>query len=209
MTTMPDSIADDPSPDEIRLANDRMTASGVFSRSRQPGASPRFVVTNQDESRKGQAMSNGNGPTCRAQERVVWLDDTNVPAGAPVEKVLSIENVAEMFAVSPWVLRHYEFRGLIRRRQTLGNTRVYGWADCDRIAFIIKCRRAGLRYSEIVPILRATDHDSALVHESAEELCTTLVERLEWQRRGIDEALSELGHIRSLLGAKGEDDSGA
>ena len=59
----------------------------------------------------------------------------------PVEQILSIENVAETFGISRWLLRFCEFRGLIKRRNRIGTTWVYSWADCDRIAFIIKCRQ--------------------------------------------------------------------
>ena len=155
-------------------------------------------------------MSDHEKRASQGQDRVVWLDDTiGGRADLSVEKVLSIDNVAEMFAISPWVLRHFEFRGLIKRRQRIGKTLVYSWADCDRIAFIIKCRKAGLRFSEVAPIIRAADDDSALVHESGQERCAALVERLEQRRRAIDEALSELGHIHSLLGAKLAGDDGA
>lgn len=121
---------------------------------------------------------------------------------AAVEDILSIENVAETFGISRWLLRFCEMRGLIKRRSRIGTIRVYSWADCDRIAFIIKCRRAGLRFSEIAPIVRAADDESARVHETGQELCTALVRKLEERRKMVDEALSELGHIHALLNAK-------
>jgi DNA-binding transcriptional MerR regulator len=120
----------------------------------------------------------------------------------PVEQILSIENVAETFGISQWLLRYCEFRGLIKRRNRIGSNWTYSWADCDRIAFIIKCRRAGLRFSEIAPVVQAVDHDSARIHESGQDLCTNLIQKLEAQRKAIDEALSELGHTQSLLSAK-------
>ena len=123
-------------------------------------------------------------------------------ASPSLENILSLDNVAETFGVSRWLLRYCEFRGLIRRRNRIGSTWVYSWADCDRIAFIIKCRRAGLQFSEIAPIVRAADDDSARVHEGGQEQCMALVERLEKHRRAIDEALAELGHTHALLGAK-------
>ena len=123
-------------------------------------------------------------------------------AFAPIENILSIENVAETFGISRWLLRYCEFRGLIKRRNQIGSTWTYSWADCDRIAFIIKCRRAGLWFSEIAPLVRAVDDDSARVQESAQELCSVLVQRLEARRKALDEALSELAHTHSLLGAK-------
>jgi DNA-binding transcriptional MerR regulator len=91
---------------------------------------------------------------------------------------------------------------LINRRNRIETARVYSWADCDRIAFIIKCRRAGLRFSEIAALVRAVDDDSARVHETGQELCTSLVQKLEARRRSIDDALSELRHTHVLLGAK-------
>jgi DNA-binding transcriptional MerR regulator len=123
-------------------------------------------------------------------------------AFAPIENILSIENVAETFGISRWLLRYCELRGLIKRRNRIGSTWTYSWADCDRIAFIIKCRRAGLRFSEIAPLVRAVDDDSARVQESAQELCTAQIQRLETRRKAIDEALSELAHTNTLLGTK-------
>ena len=63
---------------------------------------------------------------------------------------MSIENVAKMFGVSKLSLRYYEFRGLIRRLHSLDGVPVFSWADCERLAFIIKCRKAGVKLSDIV-----------------------------------------------------------
>ena len=38
-----------------------------------------------------------------------------------MEKILSIDNVAETFGISRWLLRYYEFRGLIKRRNRIGD----------------------------------------------------------------------------------------
>jgi DNA-binding transcriptional MerR regulator len=129
-------------------------------------------------------------------------DDVARGAFAPVENILSIDNVAETFGISRCALRYCEFLGLVGRRNRIGSTWVYNWADCDRIAFIIKCRRAGLRYSEIAAVLRATENESARVHETGQEYCTTLIQRLEMRRKMIDDALSELRHVNGLLEAK-------
>jgi DNA-binding transcriptional MerR regulator len=116
------------------------------------------------------------------------------------EQLLSLGNVAQMFGVLPIVLRYYEWRGLVRRRRRMGREWVYGWGDCERIAVIVKGRRAGLPLREIATILEATDDDaSEAARKSAQELCMALVGRLELRRKGIDEALSELSHIYALL----------
>jgi DNA-binding transcriptional MerR regulator len=135
---------------------------------------------------------------------VVWLDDTDSGrADAPSERVLSIGNVAKMLGVSQLVLRYYEFRGLIRRRHSLDGVRVYGWADCERLAFIIKCRKAGVMLGDIVMIIQATDDDvSPLQFKTGQDTCKRLIERLERRRRVIDEALAELNHVDALLTTK-------
>ena len=143
---------------------------------------------------------------CRSEPAVeaAWLDDTGSGrANPPSEEVLSIENVAKMFGVSTWTLRYYEFRGLIRRLHSLGGVPVFGWADCERLAFIIKCRKAGVKLGDVVTIIDATDDDvSPLGFKTGQENCMALVERLERRRRVIDDALAELSHIYALLTTK-------
>jgi len=119
------------------------------------------------------------------------------------ERVLSIENVARMFGVSRLTLRYYEIRGLIRRRHVMGRTRVYGWADCERLAFILKCRKAGLPLSEIRTIIAATDDNiSVRAFLIGQEKCMALMDRLERRRKVFDDALAELSHIHTLLTTK-------
>ena len=142
-------------------------------------------------------------PNCKTEPvtETVWLDDTGSGrTDPPSERVLSIENVAKMFGVSKLSLRYYEFRGLIRRTHSLDGVPVFGWADCERVAFIIKCRKAGVKLSDIVTIIDATDEDaSPLAFKTGQENCMALVERLERRRRVIDEALAELSHVYALL----------
>ena len=121
-------------------------------------------------------------------------------ADPPSERVLSIENVAKMFGVSKLSLRYYEFRGLIRRMHSLDGVPVFGWADCERLAFIIKCRKAGVKLGDLVTVIDATD--DALGFKTGQENCMALVERLEQRRRVIDEALAELSHVYALLTTK-------
>ena len=138
---------------------------------------------------------------------VIWLDDTHGDEAAAPQSAatLSIENVAQMFDVSPWTLRYYELRGAIARRQRIGRTRVYSWADCDRIAFIVKCRRAGVGLADIAPIMRAVDDEpSTETIRLNQQRCDTLIQSLEQPRKVFDEALGELTQIRSLLCAKGD-----
>ncbi len=134
----------------------------------------------------------------------VWLDDDPVGEVASADRVLSIDNVADMFGVSRMLLFYYELRGLARRRQRRGGVRVYSWADCERIAFIVKCQRAGLRLRDIASIVKATDADDVAAGPflAGQERCMALVDGLERRRKVIDEALAELAHTHSLLSAK-------
>ncbi len=147
-------------------------------------------------------MNKNSTQACTANEHAEEFGTGAAGDAPPVENILSIENVAETFGIGRWLLRYCEFRGLVKRRNRLGAAWVYTWADCDRIAFIIKCRRAGVRLSEIAAILRTIDDESARVHEGGQELCMRLVEKLEARRKAVDDALSELGHIHDQLGAK-------
>jgi DNA-binding transcriptional MerR regulator len=155
----------------------------------------RFSVWQQ-----GLSMTDGGDDRPVAKE-VVWLDDTGTGrSDPPTERVLSIQNVAKMFGVSQIALRYYEMRGLIGRRHSLDGVRVYGWADCERLAFIIKCRKADLLLADIIRIIEATDDDvSPLEFKSGQETCMALVDRLEQRRRVLGDALSELSHMYALL----------
>ena len=133
---------------------------------------------------------------------VVWLDDTG-RGEPPTDRILSLENVAAMLGVSTLRLRYYEFRHLIRRRQMHRGVRVYSAADCERAAFILKCRKAGLSLADIVVIVEATDEDvTPLIFRAGQETCMELVERLERQRKVLDDALSELSHVYAVLTAR-------
>jgi DNA-binding transcriptional MerR regulator len=147
-------------------------------------------------------MPNCENRTVKAGD-VVWLDDTGSDRPSPqMDRALSLRNVSEMFVVSQLTLRYYELRGLIRRGYVQEGVPVYGWADCERIAFIIKCRKAGLTLRDISAILDATDDDVAPENfKAGQEVCMTLVERLE-RRKVIDDALAELSHVYALLTAK-------
>ena len=137
------------------------------------------------------------------ETEVVWVDDTGPVPPPPEGTLLSIGNVAKMFNVSRLALRNYEVRGLIKRRHRVGNTRVYGWADCDRIAFIIKGRKAGLSLTEIGPILKAADEDASPESiKSGRASCLDLIDRLDRRRQALRDALAELRHLHTLLSSK-------
>ncbi len=155
-------------------------------------------------------MSNHEDRTSNDNE-VVWVDDRG-EFPAPDDTILSMANVAKMFNISRSALRIYEWRGLIKRRHRVGNTRVYGWADCDRIAFVIKGQRVGLTLGEMAPLLKAADADAAPESiKAGRGRCMELIERLDRRRAHLREALAELRHLDTMLSAKapGPDDQDA
>jgi len=143
-------------------------------------------------------------------ENVYWVDDPNDEVLANANTVLSLSRVSEMFGVSRTRLRLFEFLGLIKRRYRAGTERVYGWADCERIVFIIKAQRAGLGLCEIAPVIRATN-SNLLVSERRAGLakCLALIDRLQESRRCLDQAHGELQHICALLTSELDSASGS
>jgi DNA-binding transcriptional MerR regulator len=129
----------------------------------------------------------------------IHLDDrSELPIAQ--DTLLSIGNVSRMFKVSRVALRACEWLGLIRRRNRVGRVRVYSWTDCDRVAFIVKARRAGLPVRRIAPILRGLElsaSDAAVKH--ARMKCFELIDQLDRRRQTLREALAELRHLDKLL----------
>lgn len=147
-----------------------------------------------------QDSDNENSP----ESEVVWLDDGPCRRNDPfVEGVLSIGNVAETFGISQLTLRYYEWRGLIRRRRSVDNVWVYRWADCERLAFIIKCRRVGIPLPDIAAIMRAANEDvSPLEFTNGQRTCMALIAQLSERRKAIGEALGEIEHLHGRLSAR-------
>jgi DNA-binding transcriptional MerR regulator len=138
------------------------------------------------------------------ESEVVWLDDGACGQSDPfVEGVLSIKNVAETFGVSQLALRYYEWRGLIRRRRSVDNVWVFRWADCEKLAFIIKCRRVGIPLSDIAAIMHAANDDvSPLEFSVGQKTSMALIGQLSERRRVIVEALEEIEHLHGRLSAR-------
>ena len=99
-------------------------------------------------------MSNGNGNTADCEPATAAHDSAR-PETAK-NHILSLAVVAQMFKIPPLALRLFELRGLIRRHAA-GNTWVYSWSDCERIALLVKARKAGLAVRDLAAVLKAMD----------------------------------------------------
>ncbi len=63
-------------------------------------------------------------------------------------KSYTITDLCEEFSVTPRALRFYEDEGLISPRRQ-GLSRVYGWRDRARLAWILRGKRVGFSLAEI------------------------------------------------------------
>jgi len=144
-------------------------------------------------------MSDSEGPAASRRKDAVPFDrHAQLPGLGDVP--LSIGNVSRMFHVSRLTLHVYERLGLIKRRNRSGSNLVYTWVDCDRLAFMIKARRAGLTVFRLAPVIRgANPKASASSVKAARARCMELIEQLDRQRQALRDALAELRHIDELL----------
>jgi DNA-binding transcriptional MerR regulator len=148
-------------------------------------------------------MPNCEGRALRPTDDLFWSDTTDAASSGNSTEGLTIAEAARRFGVSQLTLRYYECRGLIARRHRAGGARLYGSGDCGRIAFILKGRRAGLTLSDVAPVIRAaTDGASDTEMRAGRARCLDLVDRLDWQREPIRDALAELRRLLTLITAK-------
>jgi DNA-binding transcriptional MerR regulator len=127
--------------------------------------------------------------------------------------ILSIREVSRMFGISTLTLRLYELLGLIRRERA-GRERVYSWFDCERIALLIKARKARVALARLVPVIRAmNDGARPRVANAGRRKCLDLIHALERDQRHRSDVLGELYRIdwelAERLGAADRRDDGA
>ena len=100
-----------------------------------------------------------------------------------------------MFKISPLALRLFELRGLIRRHRA-GNMRLFSWFDCERIALLVKARKAGLAVREFAAVLRAMDEQASdKVAEAGRLQCLSVIHTLEIHKQSVSNLLEELYRI--------------
>ena len=108
---------------------------------------------------------------------------------------LTIEAVAQMFKISTFELRFYEWLGLIGRRRVNGS-KVYCWSHCERVALILKAREAGLRIREIRRVVRAMNRNATHADiDSGKLQALSLIRNLENGQAALADALDELYRV--------------
>lgn len=111
------------------------------------------------------------------------------------DHILTIDVVAKMFRLSTWTLRSYEWRGLIQR-ETTGDGAVFSWRDCERIALIVKAKKAKLTIRQIAPIVKAMNGKVSLdILRAGHRRCRELIAATTEYSDAVAEILAELERI--------------
>jgi DNA-binding transcriptional MerR regulator len=106
----------------------------------------------------------------------------------------TISELAREFDITPRTIRFYEDQGIVSPERA-GRNRIYAARDRTRLKLALRGRRLGLQLSEIVTLIDLYDRGGASSDAQLRQYADVLAshrEKLEQQRRDLDETLKEI-----------------
>jgi DNA-binding transcriptional MerR regulator len=106
----------------------------------------------------------------------------------------TISELSREFGVTPRTIRFYEDQGILSPARE-GRRRIYAPRDRTRLKLALRGRRLGLQLAEILSLINLYDHSSASSTKQLRHYAEVLAshrEKLEQQRRDLDETLREI-----------------